>query len=391
MFGHIPSWAGGKQEHGLANVIYNLALALSYESDAEVTLAATDVRGKEIKRGNLTIKGWDACELLFYAICHPILCYSFFIYLFNNRQLLAPLESIKSYLFKGLFLRKTIKEISPEILHLHEASSWFYVKIVPKNVKIVVTFHGPYGISADIPYNESYSILEHSYLYSDRISEVLFISHTLLDEYKKYYKDIVTSTDVILNAYNDKVFNFIEPISHEGLRICTIGTLQPRKGQLRVLEGMKDSGVSYSYYTIGVGSKEAEEELYSFSKTHGIKYTHLGKKKPEEIREVLSWMDFMILPSSSEGFGLVFLETIACGVKVILPKGLPIVQEGSIIKPSINSILLENYSSAAISKVMKELETNYQYDHKMVSQSISSCTWSQISKQYFNSFKKIIA
>ncbi len=390
-FGHIPTWAGGKQEHGLANVIYNLAIALSYETDAEVSLAASDVRGKVIKRDKLLIKGWNKSGLLLYAISHPVLFFSYLYYLVKNRNQFPPHETISGYLLKGIFLRKTIKEVNPDILHLHEASTWFYVKIVPKNVKIVVTFHGPYGISADIPYKDSYSILERNYLYSNRISEVLFISHSLLDEYKEYYKNIITSTDVILNAYNDTVFNFIEPISHEGIRICTIGTLQPRKGQLRVLEGLKDSGLSYSYYTIGAGSKEAEEELYSFSKAHGIKYTHLGKKKPEEIREVLSEMDYMILPSSSEGFGLVFLETIACGVKVILPKGLPIVQEETIIKPGINSILLEDYSSAAISKAIKELEGNYQYDHKMVSQSISACTWTQISKQYYNIFKKIIA
>ena len=41
-FGHIPSWAGGKQESGLANVIYQLAKHGSEIPEAEVTLAATD-------------------------------------------------------------------------------------------------------------------------------------------------------------------------------------------------------------------------------------------------------------------------------------------------------------------------------------------------------------
>ena len=91
--------------------------------------------------------------------------------------------------------------------------------------------------------------------------------------------------------------------------------------------------------------------------------------------------DYMILPSSTEGFGLVFLETIACGVPVILPKHLPIVKEQSIIKPEINALLTEDSSSEAIAKVLMTLNTHC-FNHHEVSQTIPGYTWNDIAKQY---------
>ena len=389
VFGHIPTWAGGKQEQGLANVIYNLAYAMSKEDGVEVTLAATDVNETQLEKDKLHIKGWTKRELICYIIMHPIWSIMYSLYLFKNRFLFPPHNSIAGYFFKGVFLRKTIKYNNPDILHLHEASSWFYIKIVPQNVKIVVTFHCDFGISNEISFSQSYSILEQRCLYSERISTVYFISHNLLERYKSYYKNIISPTDVILNAYDDKVFSYIEHIPYDNLRICTIGSIQSIKGQSRVLEGINKSGVFCFYYTIGTGSHEECEALKQYSRANSINYIHLGKKKPQEIRELLSEMDYMILPSSSEGFGLVFLETIACGVKVVLPKQLPIVQEKSIIKPGINSILLDDCSSESISLTIKELEKKILYDHKSVSDSISSSSWQQIAKQYINSFKII--
>ena len=42
-FGHIPTWAGGRQSSGLANVIFQLSYHLAKDDDVEMYLAATDV------------------------------------------------------------------------------------------------------------------------------------------------------------------------------------------------------------------------------------------------------------------------------------------------------------------------------------------------------------
>ena len=54
-------------------------------------------------------------------------------------------------------------------------------------------------------------------------------------------------------------------------------------------------------------------QLEKYATTHGIPFTYYGKRKPEEIRKLLAQADYMIMPSSSEGFGLTYLESMACG------------------------------------------------------------------------------
>ena len=390
IFGHIPSWAGGRQEHGLANVIYNLALSMSTIEGNRVILAATDVIGHNIERENLLILGWRKIELISYALLHPFFSFSFFLYLLFHKCIRSYGVSVAGMFFKGIFLRRTLKNNEFDILHLHEATSWYYVKLVPRRVKIVVTFHGPYGISDDIPYRKQYSILEKNYLSSKKVSSVFFISHSLHRSYLNYYSHIVPTTDVIINAYDNQVFNYIEPRAHDVLNVCTIATIQHRKGQMRVVEGLCKTGLNCHYFTIGAGSEESLNDLELQCKKYHVKHTHLGKKSPKQIREILAEMDYMVLPSSSEGFGLVYLEAIACGVQVILPKNLPIVEEPTIIKPSLNALLLEDCSPNAITNLFSQLEEKPKYNRREVANSVLSCSWNEIAKEYLSKYTIII-
>lgn len=111
-------------------------------------------------------------------------------------------------------------------------------------------------------------------------------------------------------------------------------------------------------------------------------------KKPTEIRKILAECDYMILPSSSEGFGLVYLEAIACGVPVIIPQHLPLAQEGYILNES-NSIRIADSSSKAIEAVLPSLQES-KWDRKTVSESIISYTWDNIAKEYEAQFASLI-
>ena len=98
----------------------------------------------------------------------------------------------------------------------------------------------------------------------------------------------------------------------------------------------------------------------------------------------------MILPSSSEGFGLVYLESIACGVPVILPKNLPIVQEKGIIQPGVNAVLLESSSADSIAEILPKLK-DLKFDHRKVAESIVDYSWDNIAKRYVESIKEILS
>ena len=109
---------------------------------------------------------------------------------------------------------------------------------------------------------------------------------------------------------------------------------------------------------------------------------------PDDIRKNLRDADYMIMPSSSEGFGLTFLEAIACGVPVILPKDIPITEENELINGR-NSILIEDCSSISISKALEHID-DWHFNQEDVAATVSGATWNEIAEQYVISFKRLM-
>lgn len=383
-FGHIPTWAGGLQEQGLANVIYNLGLYISHIENVEIKIAATDVFVDSLKVDNLEILGWNKIKLLFHALTNPILSICFLQSLFIRKRYHKHNFNILNYFIKGLHLHRSIKRVKPDLLHLHCAHSLVYLPVIPNDVKIVITIHGTVGNDSEIEYHDEYALFEKELCHCDRIKQIYFIASNLIKEFEDSYNGIDIPTKVILNAYNSDNFFYIEPNEHNNIHLCTIATIQPRKGQCRVIDALTKTNCNYLYSCIGY-SENSELDIFNTSKCNVMYH---GRKSPQEIRNFLANIDYMILPSSSEGFGLVYLEAIACGVPVILPKNLPIVQEEGIIKPGENAILLEDCSSDAIAVLLPKLK-EYNFNHRDVANSIVNYSWENIAKEYVESFRKL--
>ena len=170
--------------------------------------------------------------------------------------------------------------------------------------------------------------------------------------------------------------------------LITIASFSDNKGQTRVIEAIGKSGIDCKYVCVGASSKEELNKAQSVASKYDVDFIYIGKLKPSEIRSELSKADYMILPSSTEGFGLVFLESIACGVPVLLPKHLPIVQESDIIIPDRNAILIDDSSVEAIIKTLSSLK-HYNFDRESVSKSIIRFTWDSIGDTYAKSLINI--
>lgn len=134
-FGHMPTWAGGRQESGLANVIYNLAHSMSEADGFDVTLAATDFFESEKKVDQLTILGWQKKSLFVFAFLHPLFTLKMLILLIAARKKYQSFVNIPSMLFKSIFLRKVINEVRPDVVHLHAAHSIVYLPAIPSTLR----------------------------------------------------------------------------------------------------------------------------------------------------------------------------------------------------------------------------------------------------------------
>lgn len=389
-FGNIPTWAGGRNDNGLSNVIYQLALNISRLDNVDMTLVVTDVNEPCINRERLKIVGWTKPLLLKYTLRNPIKAFLYLLFVFAFKNKYKQRESCLGIVLKMLFLNKSVTELKPDIVHLHGATSIIYLNALPKGVKKVMTIHGILGNDEHYEGWLEYSRLERACCQSTRLSRLFFISSKLIEDFKKEYGPIVPSTEAILNAYDNKVFyNQNKPRTNETIKLITVATLSNIKGQERVLQAIRESNVDYVYECVGGDSDGLKDKLQDIAKDNHIHYTYYGPKKPSEINDLLADVDYMILPSSTEGFGLVYLEAMACGVPVILPKTLPIVQEPDIIIPGVNAILLDGYDVDSIAHVLPALK-DMSFDRNEVSKTVSNINWQIIAQKYALSYDELL-
>lgn len=387
-FGHIPTWAGGKQEQGLANVIYQLAYYMAKFEDVEMTLAAFDVNTLKQKRDRLNLIGWTANSILIYSLFNLFTSIKWMFHILSDYKKYGhTIKNVPGFFIKGMFLHQSICVTKPEILHLHGVQSLFYFPLINKEIKVAMTIHGMTGNDSNIEHSDLYAKLEETACKCKRIEKLIFISNQLVHDFKKFYGEILPSVEVILNAYDSERFYYIEPIPHEHTTIATIASVCDRKGQIRVVKALNRQK-KIKYICVGGGSKQEIDELVKYSVDNNIDLSYLGKKLPDEIRNILAGIDFMILPSSSEGFGLVYMEAMACGVPVILPKNLPIVEEQGIIQPGKNAILLDDCTSESIARVFSNLN-QYSFNRHSVSDTVKNFTWDRIVAQYNKSFSEL--
>ena len=383
-FGNIPSWAGGRQENGLSNVIYQLSVYLSKIDNADVTLAATDFFSIEEKRDNLLILGWTKKILCRYIIAHPLLSVKIFMASLQSYLRYSPMVSLFNLFFKSVFLKYAIDRINPDIVHLHSTTALLYAYLVPKDCRLFITMHGLDGNNTE---KKNYIVLnkmEDEICHLNNVSGIIFVTNRLISEFRDLYGSIKSPSYAILNAYDSTSFYRISPSKHNKLSICTIASISENKGQMRVLEGIKLSGLDIAYTCIGNDAQGMSAGLINYANTNNIDFKYLGTKTPAQIREILAGSDFMILPSSSEGFGLVFLESIACGIPVMLPRDLPIVKEQNIITAE-NSVLLDDCSSESIAAALLTLKPDM-FRGEDVSKSVSGCSWENVADQYIKVF-----
>ena len=400
-FGYMPPWAGGKVETGLANVMFQLSYHIAKTAELSMTMAALDYDGMEGVKDNLRLLGWSKKLLILFMLAHPVFSVRSLIKVLAYKIKYGVVISVSKHFFKMLFLRYAIVKVKPDVVHLHGASACIYEWLVPQGVAIVVTIHGNVGDDPNIKHHEQLAKMERDTFHSKRIHTICFIASHLIDIFKKNYGYIIPQTRVILNAYDRSQFYYQKDEANQslsdrkgavqsgGTTLCTVASLSDLKGQLRVLSGLSslpDRKV-FKYFCIGADPHNLAGTVRRYAKENNIDFEYLGAMAPDEIRKNLYKADFMIMPSSSEGFGLTYLEAIACGVPIVVPKHLPIAKEPGLLTDE-NAVFLEDSSVESITKVLPQLP-HLKYDREKVSMTVEDVSWDSIAKQYAEVYKSL--
>ncbi len=99
--------------------------------------------------------------------------------------------------------------------------------------------------------------------------------------------------------------------------IVTAGRLTLQKGQWRLIRAFAEVRKTVPCQLAILGTGELESELKSLARSLGVEADVYFLGWQENPWKFMARADVFVLPSISEGFGLVILEAMACGVPVI--------------------------------------------------------------------------
>ena len=258
----------------------------------------------------------------------------------------------------------------------------------------ILRIHGINGNNPSIPNFVIHSKIE-NFVTKLPFNKATFVTKTVCAEWKDKYGEFTCDMIPILNGYNQNLFKPSDSWVRIDKKydIVTFSGISENKGQIRVVQALcklRKQGIKFSYLIIGNGKDDylrMVKKLVSDNKLNVSFRNYLSQK---EICNVLYRSKFFILPSITEGFGKVFIESLGTGIPVILPKHLPLANEPGVLNNQ-NAIFLEDSKVESIERKLKELYDNpIVFDPVKVSKSISHLSWSKIAVQYIDVYKSLI-
>ncbi|PIC64454.1 glycosyl transferase family 1 [Sporosarcina sp. P13] len=282
-------------------------------------------------------------------------------------------EKITKYLSWGMhsliYLMKKKKSIS--ITHAHYAFPTGMISLLGKkffNIPYVVTVHGG---DLDKMAKKSARIAKYTKRILQEASQVIAVGEKLRNDVIEVYGVSPQNVEVMSMGVDTNVF---KPMGREDVRLLLnvplnervliyVGNVIEAKGVMELLdayERLRETHDDLLLYIIGsqkdqrfVGLVKEKIESKGVS---GIEF-----REPVSQLELAKWMsatDVLVLPSYHEGFGLVALEALSSGAKVVATNvgGLPYLLKdgaGVLVEPRDPEMLAEGLAQALVNEVSR--------------------------------------
>lgn len=268
-------------------------------------------------------------------------------------------QSFRS-IFNASRLRKIIKEIEPDIVHLHGIRPIFLGGLATcllKRTRVVCTMHGSYKLMAlksDGSTVKAKLIASHfmhiaGLILSDRYitvsnqlrSEMVGLGRAYLGYYisrKLSEKCISIYNGISAKYFTGKANN--NEWSADPLVLGTVARMEPKKGiscLIAAFKQAKDRGLNIKLILVGDGY--STDTYKTLCRDIGVwnDVSFIGYQ--DEVIKALDKMDIFVLPSLSEGMPLVILEAMARCVPVIgtrvggVPEIVKDMETGMLVSP----------------------------------------------------------
>ncbi|MCP6719176.1 MAG: glycosyltransferase family 4 protein [Patescibacteria group bacterium] len=273
---------------------------------------------------------------------------------------------------------KLIRNTPAEIYNSHDWSPTLVFLIKKFKSPYVMTSHGFYA-----DYDNPNKIIEfmEKFVLSRAEKPIICVQKRSSTDYLKKFKFVFIPNGV--DADDFKVSKKI------GKYALFVGSLDSRKNIVRVCQAfdhIRKKGVKIPLKVVGEGPfGEKLEKRYPF-------IDFLGHKDGKELIKLYQNCKFFVLPSNAEGFGVVWIEAMACGKPIIASN----VGEGpELIKnKNFGRIVEETHSTKNIIKQIMSLNSQIEKEgvkNKEIRDFVKkNYSWNVIVKKYIDIFKKRI-
>lgn len=179
--------------------------------------------------------------------------------------------------------------------------------------------------------------------------------------------------------------------------ILYIGRIEPLKGIDQLLKALPllQDGLRPRLVIIGGdnNSQDEVEKLQSLAGDLAIEdlVTFSGLVKQEELPYFYSAADVCVIPSHYESFGLVALESLACGTPVV---AADVGDLKSIIRDGENGYVVRDNSPHRLAQKIAVLLNKSTYDIQsalLIRASVSRFSWSNIAEEIIREFQQLLA
>lgn len=264
-------------------------------------------------------------------------------------------------------IRRIVKEFSPQLIHAHTATPDGYVGLLLSQklgIPIVVSLHG-----SDInvyPFRDRWTLRLTKRVLAEAhrviaVSKALKEAAEAIASPRAPIEVIYNGADLQQFTFNPEARNTIRQklgISPDSVVLIFVGNVLREKGVEELMQSFCRLGRDLrELHLVVVGDGPALGGLVSKAEKAGVgnRVHFVGRRPHQEIPGWLSASDILVLPSWSEGHGIVVVEAMACSRPVIATRvgGIP-----ETVKLGESGILVEKGDVRALTQAIAQLASD---------------------------------
>lgn len=295
----------------------------------------------------------------------------------------SPLDMLKTY----RSIKSIIKKEQITIVHSHHRMAAFYAEISsPKSVIKVANAHNTF--------QDKKKLTQFAY----RHTKVVAVGEMVKKNLAEFFEIPDRQVSVIHNAVKpfDGTLKTIEALKREKkerhILIGNIGRLSEQKGMSYFIDAAEIVTKSHPEVRfVIVGDGELKGRLHEYVKSKRLQDVFLFLGYRNDIQNVISQLDFIVLSSLWEGLPLTPIEAYSVGKTVI---GTAVDGTQEIIRDGVDGYLIKPRNSSQIAEKMIALIEQPEIREKMELQAMQrymeEFSYKKLEQRYMDFYKEIV-